>query len=164
MDTGLEPLLRQMLNGGASEESAADLQGQLLAQLSQKAERDPLLALLITRLTAPAARPAERRRSADADIPAVLESLQARLEILQGRSNALAAALGACRLCWGADANCPQCFGAGRPGWACPHPLSFAQWAGPALERLQAMNGEAGTQASRSMPSGDHFSHYVKEN
>lgn len=164
MDTGLEPLLRQMLNGGGGEESAADLQGQLLAQLSRKAERDPLLALLITRLTAHAARPAEQRRSADADIPAVLESLQARLEILQGRSNALAAALGACRLCWGADMGCPQCFGAGKPGWACPHPLSFAQWAGPALERLQAMNGRDSPQAPASAPLGDHFNHYVKEN
>ena len=58
----------------------------------------------------------------------------ARDEVLD-RDAALAAALGACD-CWGKQADCPICSGAGRPGWALPDRRLFATYVRPALKAL----------------------------
>lgn len=43
-------------------------------------------------------------------------------ELATDRLARLAAALGACGLCWGEDARCPSCHGRGRPGMVRPDP------------------------------------------
>src|SRR5204863_5798 len=43
----------------------------------------------------------------------------------------LAAALGACGLCWGEDEFCPSCRGRGRPGMVRPDPELRARLLGP---------------------------------
>lgn len=44
------------------------------------------------------------------------------LEDAQGHLADLAAAFGACGLCWGADTRCPSCRGRGKPGRFAPDP------------------------------------------
>ncbi|MBX9813542.1 MAG: hypothetical protein K2X76_02440 [Sphingomonas sp.] len=47
----------------------------------------------------------------------------------------LAAALGACGLCWGEDSGCPSCRGRGRPGMVRPDPEIRARLLGPPRPR-----------------------------
>ncbi len=51
------------------------------------------------------------------------QALQAELAESQERMSDIAAALGACGLCWGEDDGCPGCRGRGKPGHfaAIPH-------------------------------------------
>jgi hypothetical protein len=65
---------------------------------------------------------------------------------LLDRDVALAGALGACD-CWGEQANCPICRGAGRPGWALPDRRLFATYVRPALTALPTRHaGPAGAR------------------
>ena len=64
--------------------------------------------------------------------------LRAELDQLREVNDALAAALGACYLCWGKDAGCPVCHGTGGPGTAMPDMRLFAQFVAPTLRTLQA--------------------------
>jgi hypothetical protein len=54
---------------------------------------------------------------------------------LLDRDVALATALGACD-CWGEQADCPICRGAGRPGWELPDRRLFVTYVRPALRAL----------------------------
>jgi hypothetical protein len=66
-----------------------------------------------------------------------VESLYGELEDLRARNDKLAAALGACYLCWGLDVDCPTCGGQGLPGTSSPDRRLFAQLVAPAIRRLQ---------------------------
>jgi hypothetical protein len=67
-----------------------------------------------------------------------IKDLRVELEELRERNDALAAALGACYLCWGEDPRCPVCGGSGDPGSATLDMQMFAQWVAPALPHLKA--------------------------
>jgi hypothetical protein len=54
---------------------------------------------------------------------------------LLDRSDALAAALGACE-CWGEDPGCRVCDGAGSPGWLLPDARLFARYVRPAVRAI----------------------------
>jgi hypothetical protein len=64
-----------------------------------------------------------------------MRQLRREIEYLRRRSDTLAAALGACYLCWGRDPACVQCLGAGHPGWNEPDELLFRRLVGPAIRR-----------------------------
>jgi len=66
-----------------------------------------------------------------------VKKLQAELEQLRGRNDALAAALGACYLCWGEEAGCPVCHGTWHSGYAMPDKQLFVQYVVPAIRTLQ---------------------------
>jgi hypothetical protein len=53
-------------------------------------------------------------------------------DALGDRDQLLAAALGACQ-CWGHDAECRSCDGAGVTGWRMPDKELFVQYVGPAI-------------------------------
>jgi hypothetical protein len=59
------------------------------------------------------------------------------LEQLRQRNDQLAAALGACYLCWGDDVDCPVCGGTGVPAAARPDSRYFALYVLPVLNRLR---------------------------
>jgi hypothetical protein len=62
------------------------------------------------------------------------------IEQLRARNDKLAAALGACHLCFGDDLSCPECTGRGRPGGAMPDRVLFAALVTPAVRRLSEPN------------------------
>lgn len=59
------------------------------------------------------------------------------LEVLRGRSDILARALGACYLCFGDNPLCPECAGVGTPGSLMPEPAEFRLYVVPALRRVR---------------------------
>lgn len=63
--------------------------------------------------------------------------LHTELEQLIERNDALAAALGACYLCWGEDAGCPVCHGTGQPGSMLPDKRLFVRFVAPSIRTLQ---------------------------
>lgn len=70
---------------------------------------------------------------------------------LAARDAALAAALGACE-CWGADADCPACGGAGEPGWMLPDSRLFAHYVHPAVQAVI----DSGTPTPGAKHTDDH--------
>jgi len=73
-----------------------------------------------------------------------VESMFAELTVLRDRTDRLAAALGACCLCWGEDAGCRVCRGRGRPGFAIPDELQFEELVLPAVLALRAQRARLG--------------------
>lgn len=139
---------------------------QLLAQMG---EGDPRVSLVTKYLAsrreaqeaeAEEAAAAEAEREAvEAEKQAALRSLQrmarsmyAELEELRGRNDMLAAALGACYLCWGENAMCEVCAGAGAPGSTPPDAELFAALVVPAARRMQRRRKQAGTRPAPPPP------------
>jgi hypothetical protein len=79
-----------------------------------------------------------------------VRDLCAELEELRERNDVLAAALGACHLCWGEDPGCPACGGLGRPGAAPPDRQLFARLVAPAVQAAQPRRNGDG----RAPPGG----------
>lgn len=68
-------------------------------------------------------------------------SEQALLELrdLRQVNDTVAAALGACRLCWGGDRRCLECLGEGTAGFAPPDLTLFERLVVPAVRRVGAL-------------------------
>ena len=152
----LNPLLLQALTASGSGQGLP-LQEMLLSQLNTD---DPTVALLTQMLaqrqTAPAVdeedeadainrEEAERQEHEKSQAMAKalrhlrskINDLYAELEELRVRNDAVAAALGACYLCWGNDLDCEVCQGKGKPGVQLPDQALFVQLIAPAIRRLQ---------------------------
>ena len=131
MTSEAEELLLQALGGDVDPAATAE---SLLAQL---AGDDPRLALL-TKLMLDA------RAAAPEPAPAAAAIDLGELEELRQRNEALAAALGACFVCWGTDIFCTHCGGEGRRGATAPDPRLFNQLVAPAVARAGAIPTEGG--------------------
>jgi hypothetical protein len=128
-------------------------------RLQQIAQNDPRLAPLIQhlqeRLTAqhPEPAPAEtneppqdqdfeatqaaRLAKRNKELKRMARSMFDEIQALRARNDMLAAALGACHLCWGEDSECPYCAGAGKVGAYVISLRTFDQVVGPALQQLE---------------------------
>jgi hypothetical protein len=65
------------------------------------------------------------------------KNLYSEVKELRNRADQLAAALGACCVCWGEDATCRVCRGRGAPGFALPDETLFEQYVLPAVMLLR---------------------------
>ena len=74
---------------------------------------------------------------------------------LRRHNDELAGALGACCQCWGYDNECPECDGAGRPGWEQPNSGDFQEIVEPAVRRYLTSAREAARSADQA--------HHVQE-
>ncbi len=145
--------------------AAADPLAALKAQLAAQAQDNPGLAMLMQLMEAGSMASVDNRQAAQDDVTDVIdiraqpaadtlsldaplradlqalllgsEQLAAELAVLQERNDALAAALGACHLCFGADNWCPHCGGCGTPGSRRPDAAAFSRYVRPLLDRLQ---------------------------
>jgi hypothetical protein len=83
-------------------------------------------------------------------------SMLAELKVLREREDLLAAALGACCLCWGQDEDCRACRGRGRPGYSLPDEALFEELVLPAVQLLRTQRFKRGSAGlSRTLgPSG----------
>ena len=63
--------------------------------------------------------------------------LQMENEDLMGRIEILAAALGACPICWGDDEQCDECQGRGAPGAFLPDKKAFRVFVLPSIQKMQ---------------------------
>lgn len=164
----------------------ADPMVALRAQLALQAQDNPGLALLLQLLEqrAPAAQPAaddaaEAEDPSDpfqpidagdlggadlcgpmrADVQALLghcSAMETELDLLRRRNDGLAAALGACYLCFGEDPGCARCAGRGRPGARRPEGASFRRYVQPLLQRLPGLRPPpaAPARSLRPAPAG----------
>lgn len=80
----------------------------------------------------------DEKRQQMLELKQVLTSLYDEVETLRARNDALAAALGACYLCFGEDPACPECQGDGVPGAGPIDAAAFRQFVVPALRRVRA--------------------------
>lgn len=105
----------------------------LLAQLGNG---NPMASLLATQF-------AERRARASNPEPTIIDmsprlaELESEVVTLRDQADLLAAALGACSLCWGHDARCRACRGRGSPGFAVPDEEAFNELVLPAVRTMR---------------------------
>jgi hypothetical protein len=67
------------------------------------------------------------------------KDLYKELKILRARNDALAAAVGACYVCFGSDPFCEECGGRGSPGSRLSEPAAYREYVLPAVLRVQKM-------------------------
>ena len=65
--------------------------------------------------------------------------IQRELADLREANDTVAAALGACRYCWGGNPNCKECRGRGRSGSRAPDPDLFNELVMPAVRRAREL-------------------------
>ncbi|MGL4964881.1 MAG: hypothetical protein ACRC67_26890 [Inquilinus sp.] len=101
----------------------------------------------------------EEQAAAVADLAATAKRLFEERTACSQRLEDLAAALGACPVCFGDDLLCDTCHGAGRPGARAPGAAEFARYVMPAVERVRSAVRRAARRApwprstaSASMP------------
>jgi hypothetical protein len=146
-------LIEQLLAGSSS----ADPQAGIEALLAEHADpRVRLLAQLWSRRaaeeaemeTAPPEPPAEPLAGVRTELRLRrrIHALLLELERLQQINDDLAAALGACPLCWGEEPECTECGGQGEPGSVRPDRALFFQLVVPALRHFKT------TDRSRARP------------
>lgn len=162
-ETSGDPALQALLTEATTDSSGATLPStqDLLSQLESAHPAAGIIArLLAPPQTATAESSLEETETGETATPALTEQhlaleqyerlahivrrlgeqvIAMRTELTQLRTlnDTLAAALGACYVCWGTDADCPVCSGAGSPGAALPDERLFAQFVVPALRALQ---------------------------
>lgn len=78
-----------------------------------------------------------------------LQELRQEIEDLREVNDTVAAALGACALCWGGDSGCEECAGRGKAGSALPEPRLFEKLVAPAIRRVSAVRRESSPHSRR---------------
>lgn len=72
-------------------------------------------------------------------------------------NDATAAALGACRICWGGNGSCPVCGGRGRPGANLPDLRLYDELVRPAVERIRTAHGLQSAVSQAAAPPFGRF-------
>jgi hypothetical protein len=71
-----------------------------------------------------------------------LNGMLSEMKLLRDRNDALAAAVGACCLCWGESLECRSCRGRGGPGFCMPDETLFVEFVLPAVQTLRAQRAK----------------------
>jgi hypothetical protein len=79
--------------------------------------------------------------------------IERELDDLREVNDTLAAALGACPLCWGGQDDCPGCGGSGSPGSTLPDERLFDDLVGPAVVMMRAARNGDRSIGSPPMPA-----------
>lgn len=141
---------------------------QLLAQMGEDDPRVSLVSKYLASRRAAEAAEAEENAAAEAQAAAVeaekqeavrtlqrmARSMFKELEELRGRNDMLAAALGACYLCWGENVSCELCGGEGAPGSTPPDGELFKELVGPVVRRLQRRRAKKGSHPAPPQAKG----------
>ena len=96
---------------------------------------------------------AEKKRESMAHLQRIMKRLYRELEDLRERNDSLAAALGACYLCWGEAPGCEFCAGAGTPGSNAPDEILLSHYVTPAIRRLRASSRPRPPSSNGHSPS-----------
>ena len=82
------------------------------------------------------------------ELSAQLEAALLEVKLLRERSDTVAAALGACGICWGEDSACRACRGHGAPGRSIPDEQLFCEYVVPAVRLMHASRQRSNNVAS----------------
>jgi hypothetical protein len=91
------------------------------------------------------------------EITAQLEAALTEVKLLRERCDTLAAALGACGLCWGQDLGCRACRGQGAPGRSIPDEQLFCDFVVPAVRLMHASRQRSNNVAPRADSTPMHL-------
>jgi hypothetical protein len=129
---------------GQDNPQLAPLLQMMAAQKPNAAARDPM----IIDSTA-----IEANTVADelAALAAQLEAAHSEIKLLRERCDTVAAALGACALCWGHEPACRACRGHGLPGRSLPDEALFIEYVMPAV-RLASANRQRSRNVAALAP------------
>ena len=119
---------------GAMEDGSDQATQALLAQLGNS---NPMASLLATQFAERRARAAAAPEPTIIDMSPRLGELESEVAALRDQADTLAAALGACSLCWGHDPRCRACRGRGSPGFAVPDEDAFNELVLPAVRTMR---------------------------
>ncbi|MFM0212005.1 hypothetical protein PQQ96_31930 [Paraburkholderia sediminicola] len=124
------------------------------AQLAALASTDPTLAPVVSLLqqrlataevvdvdSEEVSEPPLEAREGVSDLAQLARKMFAELKVLRMRNDSLAAALGACRVCWGEDPGCQVCGGDGGVGAFQINARLFNKIVRPALKQLDPRSG-----------------------
>ena len=116
---------------GQDNPQLAPLLQMMAAQKANAAGRDPMIIDSIA---------IEVDTVADelAALAAQLEAAHSEVKLLRERCDTIAAALGACALCWGHEPACRACRGLGLPGRSLPDEALFIEFVMPAVRLVRA--------------------------
>ena len=125
---------------------STDPMSLLLSQISANAPDNPSVGMLTSMLQRrdPPAPEVDEEAQAEAamrleELTEMVNNLYAEVETLRSRSVELAAALGACYVCFGTDLLCARCGGRGRPGSRPPKPEAYRAYVVPAVMRVRRL-------------------------
>jgi len=155
-------------SAAAASAGTGDPLSMLRAQFAAQAADNPGLAMLLQFMQQGAAarsaaaevvderteRPESPQRLSDDEIATLVRGSEAQsleIEALRTRNDMIAAALGACHVCFGEDAWCLNCGGAGKAGSVRPEPVAYARFVKPLLRRLRPAGN--GVQRASDPPS-----------
>jgi hypothetical protein len=93
----------------------------------------------------------------DPDAATELRACREEVADLREVNDATAAALGACRICWGGNRSCPVCGGRGRPGANLPDLRLYNELVIPAVERMSAVQGLQSAVSQATAPTFGRF-------
>lgn len=126
---------------------STDPMSLLLSQISANTANDPgmgMLTSLLQRRDPPPEPEVDEEAQAEAEarlgeLTTMVDQLYEEVETLRTRSVEIAAALGACHVCFGSDLLCPRCGGRGRPGSRPPKPEAYRAYVLPAVMRVRRL-------------------------
>jgi hypothetical protein len=84
----------------------------------------------------------ENSAAALSELRQYMKGMFAEIKLLRERNDALAAATGACCLCWGQNLECRSCRGRGGPGFCMPDESLFEEFVLPAIHTLRAQKAK----------------------
>jgi hypothetical protein len=165
MDQQLLMNLLAARNGGALPTGMDDPN----AMLQSLAQENPTVAAILQMMEAQKAAAAAREPAVYegsamdvtaqeiAGISAQLEAALTEIKLLRERCDTLAAALGACGLCWGQDLSCRACRGQGAPGRSIPDEQLFCEFVVPAVRLMHASRQRSNNVAPRADSTPMHL-------
>ncbi|MGH9382806.1 MAG: hypothetical protein ACRD2N_00720 [Vicinamibacterales bacterium] len=92
------------------------------------------------------------------NVQQAVDALYEEMGVLRARTQALAAATGACAICFGEDPLCDECAGRGVPGSRRPEPRAFRKYVLPAYGRARAFD----RARDRSQPVPRSYDHSTR--
>jgi len=144
-------LILSQLNAQAPDNPALAVLGRLLEQRRSLAEAESEKDSADDDVSRRAEIDQERARCMQ-DLRDAVEKAYAELEMLRERNDALAAALGACFVCFGNDPGCQECGGRGVPGSRPPEPAAYREFVLPAMHRVWMMQAGPTGRPPRKPP------------
>ena len=139
-----ESLLEVLRESRPADSKLAAAVGRANLDPAQEAMLNVLLGLEQVGTAAdPSDKPAEK---AAVPMTGELRELEEELHDLREVNDTLAAALGACPICWGGDRTCETCDGYGRAGCFRPDPALFVKLVAPAVRRVRTLTTAGGRE------------------
>jgi hypothetical protein len=123
-----------------------------IAALAKRANLDPgqeaILNVLLglEQVDTPADSTGEPAGIAASQMTRDLRDIEREINDLREVNDTLAAALGACPICWGGDRACETCDGYGRVGCFRPDPALFVRLVAPAVRRVRTSTTAGGRE------------------